>query len=254
MSERVDFHNHTIPGVDDGAPDTAASAEALGLFVQQGVRAIVATPHVELSAPLHGLLAVRLAEIDRGWTDLEGTARGRGIAVHRGAELRLDTADPDLSDPRLRLAGTRFALVEFPWFTIPPRSARILGLIVQRGWLPVVAHPERYDGLDQAYDVVREWRDAGAYVQVNGPSLLGRYGETARRDALEMLARGYVDYVSSDYHARGRLRIDEYWAALVALGGEAHASQLMVTNPSRLLSDERPLAVPPLPDAPPAIE
>jgi protein-tyrosine phosphatase len=249
LSERVDFHNHTIPGVDDGAPDRAASAGALDLFAAQGVRAIVATPHVELSAAMHGALTMRLAEIDHAWTDLESVARGRGIAVHRGAELRLDAADPDLSDPRLRLAGTRFALVEFPWFTVPPRSARTLALIVQRGWLPIVAHPERYDGLDPEMDVVREWRQAGAYIQVNGPSILGRYGETVRKDALGMLARGFVDYFSSDYHARGRLRIDEYWDALVAMGGEAQAALLMVTNPSRMLSDERPLSVPPLADA-----
>jgi protein-tyrosine phosphatase len=247
LSERVDFHNHTIPGVDDGAADTAASAEALALFAAQGVRAIVATPHVELSP--RGGLTMRLAEIDHGWADLEGVARGRGITVHRGAELRLNAADPDLSDSRLRLAGTRFALVEFPWFTIPPRSARTLALIVQRGWLPIVAHPERYDGLDPGLDVVREWREAGAYVQVNGPALLGRYGETARRNALGMLASGCVDYLSSDYHARGRLRIDEYWDALVAMDGEAHAKLLMVTNPSRLLNDERPVEVPSLPGA-----
>jgi protein-tyrosine phosphatase len=240
---RVDLHNHTIPGVDDGAQDAADSADALAAFSAAGVTALVATPHVALSDARNDGLRVRLTEIDRGWAELETIARGSGIAVHRGAEVRLDAADPDLSDPRLRLAGTRFALVEFPYFTVPPRSARILALLVQRGWLPIVAHPERYDGFDPDLAVVEEWRAAGAYVQVNGAAILGRYGPSARRDALALLARGWVDYLGSDYHARGTLRIDAYHSALVELGGSVQADLLMVTNPARVLQDERPLPV-----------
>jgi protein-tyrosine phosphatase len=246
---RVDFHNHTIPGVDDGASDRAETAEALAAFAGQGVTALVATPHVQLVKPGRGSIEVRLAEIDRGWIELEEVARGSGIAVHRGAELRLDAPDPDLSDPRLRLAGTRFVLVEFPYFTVPPRSAHMLAAIAKRGWSPIVAHPERYSGLDDDLSVVREWREAGASVQVNGPSVLGRYGQSARADALALLKHGLVDFLCSDYHARGRLRIDEWYEALVGMGGREQAELLMVTNPARVLRDERPLPVAPLPGA-----
>jgi protein-tyrosine phosphatase len=248
-SGRVDFHNHTIPGVDDGAQDRAECAGALSSFAAQGVTAIVATPHVDLSAVRGGGLGLRLAEIDRGWSELEAVAEGCGIAVHRGAELRLGAADPDLSDLRLRLAGTRFVLVEFPYFTVPLRSARTLALIVQRGWLPIIAHPERYDGLDPDLEVVHDWRQAGAYVQVNGPAILGRYGQAARYHALGMLERGWVDFLCSDYHARGRLRLEEYWDAIVAMNGSDQAELLMVTNPARVLRDERPTPVAPLPGA-----
>ena len=62
------------------------------------------------------------------------------------------------------------------------------------------------------YEVIT--RAAGAYVQVNGAAILGRYGPSARRDALGLLARGWVDYLGSDYHARGTLRIEEYCNAL----------------------------------------
>jgi protein-tyrosine phosphatase len=217
------------------------------LFLDQGVTALVATPHVDLSLGQRNAMTARLSEIDRGWSRLEEAALGRGVAVQRGAELKLDTADPDLSDARLRLAGTRFALVELPYFTVPPRSARTLALLVQRGWVPVVAHPERYDGLDPDLDVVREWRDAGACIQVNGVALLGRYGPTAQRDATALLARGWVDYLASDYHARGRLRVREYRDNLIAIGARDQAELLTVTNPARLLRDERPLPVPPIP-------
>lgn len=244
---RVDLHNHLIPGVDDGAQTAGESAEALAAFGAQGVTALIATPHVELALAMHGGLESRLAEIDAGWSRLEDAARGSGIAVHRGAELRLDTAKPDLSDPRLRLAGTRFVLVEFAWFTVPPRSAQLLAGIVRSGWLPIVAHPERYEGLDPELEIVGEWRAAGACIQVNGAALLGRYGSAARKEASRLLARGWVDYLGSDYHARGRLRLSEYHAAISSPGGHEQAELLTVTNPARVLADERPLPVAPLP-------
>jgi len=222
------------------------SAEALALFASEGVSALIATPHVALSLMARGEMAGRLAEIDRGWADLESVAVGRGTAIHRGAELRLDAADPDLSDDRLRLAGTRFVLVEFPYFTVPPRSTRTIAQIVRHGWLPIIAHPERYDGLEADLEVVGQWRDAGAYIQVNGAALLGRYGDAARTNAMRLLAAGQVDYLGSDYHARGRIRLTEYCDAITAMGGAEQVALLTATNPARVLEDERPAPVPPL--------
>jgi len=242
----VDLHNHVIPGVDDGAQEEAETDAALDAMGAEGVSSLIATPHVELGLHSRGGLDDRLQSIDHGWATLVRRAEGSGVRVYRGAELRLDTATPDLSDARLRLAGGPFVLVEFPYFIVPPRSPRMLAWLVAQGWQPVLAHPERYASVDPDLDVAREWRNAGARLQVNGGSVLGRYGEAARRLAARLLARGWVDYLASDYHARGAPRIAEYRAALVDHGGREQADLLMRTNPQRLLRGEMPLAVPPL--------
>jgi len=242
----VDLHNHVIPGVDDGAQDAAEARLALATLARDGVSALVATPHVELSLTGREALASRLDEIDAAWLVLESCAQGSGVVVQRGAEVRLGEADPDLSDPRLRLAGGRFVLVEFAFFTVPPRSERVLASIVRRGLLPIVAHPERYSGLDPGLEVVESWRAAGALLQVNGGSLLGRYGTAPARSAAALLARGWVDYLASDYHARGAPRIRETREYLEMHGGQEQSELLTRVNPARLLRDEKPLAVPAL--------
>jgi protein-tyrosine phosphatase len=242
----VDFHNHVIPGVDDGASDEAETRRALDAFAAEGVGRVIATPHVRLFAPGQGSVPDRLAEIDAGWTRLETCTRP-DMPVRRGAELRLDTADPDLTDDRLRLGGTRFALVEYPYFTIPPRSDRVLALLVRRGWAPIVAHPERYSGFDDALDVVRQWRAAGACLQINAGSFLGRYGERARQLAFALLRQGLADYIASDYHARSAPRLADALALLVRSGAGAQVELLARTNPSRLWEDQSPVAVPPWP-------
>lgn len=245
----IDFHNHLMPGVDDGARDIDEARAALSAFAGDGVSAIITTPHIEArNGATAGLVRSRLDVMDPHWERLAALARAEfpSLAVHRGAEVRLDVPDPDLSDPRLRLDGGRFALVEFAYFTVPPRSARVLARIVDAGFTPVIAHPERYAGILRDADTVREWRAAGAFMQVNGGSLLGRYGDPPRAAGAWLLESGLADYLSSDYHARGQPLVARYRQALVEAGGEEQARLLLEVNPARLLAGEDPIAVPPL--------
>lgn len=246
----VDFHSHLVPGVDDGARDADESRAALEAMRSSGVAALVTTPHVRGSLPLQPEeLATRMGDLDVGWTRLVAI-RDEAVPdldIRRGAEVLLDTPEPDLADPRLRLGGGAFVLVEFPYFTVPPRSTRVIGAIRGNGFVPIIAHPERYRDIASDIDVVDEWRNAGAYLQMNGPSLIGRYGPEARAAASLLLERGWVDYLSSDYHARGETGIAEYRDVLSRLGAEAQAEVLMRTNPVRMLNGDPPFPVPPLP-------
>lgn len=245
----IDFHNHLVPGVDDGAADLDQSRVALAALHAQGVHTVVTTPHLQGS--LTGRpeqLRARLAELDEGWERLRQLAREEfdGVRVERGAEVMLDSPALDLSDGRTRLAGTPFVLVEFGGMTVPPNAALALYNLKSSGWTPVIAHPERYRNLDPGLEQVEEWKRMGALLQVNAGSLLGRYGTEARATSWRLLEGGWADYLSSDYHARGRVALAEVREALLARGGEEQAALLMETNAARLLLGEQPLEVPPL--------
>jgi protein-tyrosine phosphatase len=243
----TDFHNHLIPGVDDGAQTPAESATALAAMAAEGVTSLIATPHIDASlATQPERLADRLEAIEAGWAVLQELAADAGVAVHRGAEMALDTPDPDFSDARLRLAGTSFVLVEFAYMTVPPQAAAALRRIRDAGWVPIVAHPERYGAMAQGADPAGEWRQAGALLQVNGGSLFGRYGEDAKRTAEQLLSRGWVDYICSDYHTRGGPGVARYRQWLREHDGGEQCTLLTETNPGRLLAGQAPIPVPPL--------
>ena len=108
------------------------------------------------------------------------------------------------------------------------------------------AHPERYHGLDQALELPRRWKAAGAYLQLNHGSVVGRYGDSPRNRALKMLQEGVADYLSSDYHPRpgGRLRVAEVRDLLEGEGALDSFHLLTRTNPQRLMEDKEPLSVP----------
>ena len=249
----TDFHNHLIPGVDDGARDNEFSLAALGAFRREGVRQIITTPHFDGALTQQPeRFAARLAELDAGWgvlrTLISADADKFGIEMHvaRGAEVMLNVPDPDLSDARLRLAGTQFVLVEFPMLQLPPANAVVaVQYIRQAGWVPVIAHPERYRNLDSLAPL-GAFRSAGALLQVNAGSLFGDYGSTAQKWAMEIFSNGLASYVGSDYHARGEPGVARFARALADAGFADQATLLMSVNPGRLLNNEGPQPVPPM--------
>jgi protein-tyrosine phosphatase len=112
-----------------------------------------------------------------------------------------------------------------------------------------VAHPERYQGFSRDPSIVRRWRDAGGYIQVNYGSFAGRYGTEAQDAAFGILEGGDADYLASDFHGHSRLRIyrKEAWAVIEERGGQWILEALCRSNPSRLIEGQEPLPVPPLP-------
>ena len=241
----ADLHTHVIPSVDDGAPDLESSLEVMREHFDGGVTTIVGTPHLNASNPR----GKRRTRADQMWPGLVQSASERlpDLRLHRGYEIQLDTPDLDLSDPDLRLAGSRFALVEFLAFTVPTRSAEVLGRIAQNGYVPIVAHPERYWGYDRGFAVIPDWRAAGALLQLNAGSLLGEYGDSIRTIAHKFLSEGWVDVIASDNHARPSrsLSIRASWDYLVGHGLETEAALLLSTNPLRILKDQKPFEVGP---------
>jgi protein-tyrosine phosphatase len=244
----VDFHNHLIPGVDDGAQTLAEAEAGVAAFANEGVTAFAATPHVDAGLTLRPAhINARLAEIDIGWNRLNALCADKfpAMQVVRAAELLLDVPEPDLSDARVRINGSKYFLVEFPYMMVPPQSARVLGTLRRNGYTPILAHPERYQGVESV-EIAIEWKQAGVHLQVNGGSLLGRYGTHAKKIAFELLEHGLVDYLCSDYHARGNPLISQYHQLLLDCDGAEQAHTLMRTNPRRLFEGQEPLPIAPL--------
>ena len=184
----VDFHSHLIPAVDDGAATVQQSLQALAAFGAQGAAACITTPHFDASITKSPrLFEQRLGEFDAGWGELTAAhATTAGLpAIHRGVELMLDDPDPLLNDERLRLAGGPFVLCEFPSMQLPPNAEWAVNNLRQKGWRPIIAHPERYRNHDAHMTTLARCRTAGAALQLNAGSLLGQHGDRGD-DALDL--------------------------------------------------------------------
>lgn len=244
----ADLHSHLIPGVDDGARTVEDTVEGLARMVERGYGRVLTTPHLDASLTRDpSALEARLEEVREGWEGMVGTVEERwpDLDFRRGFEVMLDVPDADFSDPRLRLGGTRFILVEWPRMQVPPHSTEVLSRLKFAGLNPIIAHPERYAGLDPGLRVVEKWLETGAWLQVNNGSFVGRYGPNAQTVAFRLLKRGWIHYLSSDFHGRPHLSLymDEAQEELRSRGGEEQLALLARVNPSRVFDDEDPLPV-----------
>ena len=248
MPDRLDFHNHVIPNVDDGSANLDASLAAIKTMHGQGIRHIIASPHLRASllrdAAKWGNYASR---IDTGWQMLLAAANSYPVQLHRGFEILLDEPTIDLSNPLLRLAGSSFVLVEFPFEFIPPFGADALFNIKMQNRYPIVGHPERYLDVQQIPGRVVDWLRVGAYLQSNAGSFVGHYGPAPQRLAWRLLKAGVVSYVCSDYHATGACHTAAAARRIERRYGEEIVNLLFSENPLRILRDEPPLPVKPKP-------
>jgi len=233
----IDIHSHLLPGVDDGSPSLDVSVPVLERFAQDGVTVVICTPHLNASqatsAPYAEHLRI-LAELRRHAPAIP--------ELRLGWEIMLDAPGIDLTAPELSLAHSRALLVEFTRGGIPRGASVELRRITRSGRTPILAHPERYFGC--TVELVREWRDLGVVIQTDTSVLLGRGvpSEMAR----SMLTHGLIDVLASDNHGDHRsLASARSW--LTERGAEAQIDLLTRVNAARLLADEDPLPVPPLP-------
>lgn len=249
-SAYADIHNHLVPDVDDGARSVEDTLEGVERMTVVGIRKIITTPHLDGSLTLEpDALEERLQEVTEAFEQASAAVAEAfpEVDLRRGHEVMMDIPDVDLGDPRMRMAGTRFVLVEWPRLQLPPGTHKVLRRIRDQGYVPIVAHPERYVGID--LELASLWREAGALLQINYGSADGRYGTEARRTALRLLRRGWGDYLASDFHCRPDRKIykTEAHDRLESLGALEAFVTMSLTNPARILRDEMPIPVPPLP-------
>jgi protein-tyrosine phosphatase len=189
-----------------------------------------------------------MRRIDEAWRTLESAVAEAfpDVILKRGVELALDEPIDSVEDLRVRLAGSRFVLVEFPYFMIPPNSGKVLARLRRGGVTPIVAHPERYQNVDDDLAVLSDWKRSGAFLQLNAGSVIGAYGPRVERLAWKCLRAGVSDYLSSDYHSRGRCLTERAKARFGERSGDSQFQTLALLNGDRLLNGLDPIPVTPL--------
>lgn len=195
---RTDMHSHVLPGIDDGAPDAAASLSLIGQMVSLGYTRIITTPHVyegyypntrETIAAAYEIVKQEVAE------KFPALGFSYGAEYFMGEQFRALVASREI----LPISGKR-VLVEQGFFAEAPGLDEILFGMQTQGYLPVLAHPERYGYYHARLSRLEQIRGRGVEFQVNLLSLSGRYGPEVRKQAEIILTRGWADYAGTDAH------------------------------------------------------
>jgi protein-tyrosine phosphatase len=197
----VDVHSHVVPSGDDGARSIEAGLALCLEAAGHGTRVLYATPHVWPSLPLTSEReqAVRTAHAEMAPALLE-----HGLDLQLGWELTPTERLLDEDPARYRLGATSAVLMEVPFHGALAPAERLADHIAGPGLTPIIAHPERAEGVRDELGTVAAFRERGWLIQVNATSLLGAHGLDQEEAAWRLLRHGLADLVASDGHRTSR--------------------------------------------------
>lgn len=191
----TDWHCHLLPGVDDGVQTMEESLQILSLYEELGISEVWLTPHIMEDIPN------RTADLKERFAKLDAAYQGN-ITLHLAAENMFDNLfEERLAKNDLLPLGKdgRHLLVETSYFNPPMGLNNILLRIKAKGYVPILAHPERYVYMDE--DDYRRLKEINVMFQLNLPSLVGGYGTEIKKKAEWLLKNGLYDLTGSDTHS-----------------------------------------------------
>lgn len=239
----TDLHCHILPELDDGSGSFEESLAMAAMAANHGIHHIVATPHCITNGAQDVIASVAMLQ------ELL-TEEGIDVRLYPGMEIfgTHDTVRLLQEKKLLTLNGSRYPLVEFDFHTDGEEETDILQGIIDAGFTPLVAHPERYSYIHRDPSLANKWKKMGCLFQVNRGSLLGRYGHSSQQMAMALVRRGFATVVATDAHSPvvRTPRARDVYELLLQKVSPAAAELLMRRNAERILQDK--LLLPAEPD------
>ena len=233
-----DLHTHVLPGLDDGAQTMEYALQMLHNAAASDVEVLAVTPHCNRSCDMSNYLDNNLKKC---FFRLQQAAIDIPVRLVLGAEAFTDAHLPQLlcENKIPTINGSRYLLTEFPMDAGPAFIQDMLQHILTLGYIPLIAHPERYISVCKTPQIVMPWLDMGCHLQLTGGSIIGEYGKTVQHTATILLQQDLVACVASDAHGlhhRSNFLLDVY--DHLALRYSKHYAQcMMYENPMGICYD-----------------
>lgn len=230
----IDMHCHVLYGVDDGSRSFEESLTMIKAAQAVGFKGIVMTPHymsytqytssLNHNRKIHKHLKRLLIE------------EGIDVQLYLGNEVFYE---PDLLPVLERgefitLNRSGFFLVETMRHDADKdHFLDFLYRIQLKGYRTIVAHPERYDFVQDNPDTLIDFLQRGNLLQVNALSLIGFYGKHAKETAKILLKRNMVQFMASDAHrVQAYEKMPEALDMALELVGAKNFQRIMMINPA----------------------
>ncbi len=203
-SNYIDIHNHTLPGIDDGAKSTEDTDFLLSEMKNLGFSKVIATPHTidtvwnnttETITKAHKLASVKLPEL----TD----SLDYGFASEYMMD---DNFLKRLKEEKLLTLKDNYVLVEMSYLNPSIQLFDILFELQVEGYQPVLAHPERYNFYHKDFNQYSKLKKAGCLFQINLLSTTGYYGKGVADAANKLLGENMIDFAGSDVHHKNHIK------------------------------------------------
>ncbi len=199
----VDLHSHLIPSIDDGSQGMEESLTLLRGMAALGYKKVITTPHIMADAYKNTPKIIN-----------DGLAKLREASLIEGLEIQIDAAaeyymDDGFSDllksGKMMTVNEKYLLFETSYISKPLRIEEVIFEITSAGYIPIMAHPERYRYIKEPLKEYGRLKELGVLFQVNLNSFGGHYGKSAKQLADFLSKNGMIDFLGSDIHHQKHL-------------------------------------------------
>ena len=194
---KVDIHSHLLPGIDDGVKSIEEAVKIIKKFKILGYSKLITTPHIISDSYPNNrqIITKKLQDVKEALVE-----NNIEIILEAGAEYYVDMEFLQLiENDDLIPFMKHYILFETSYVSKPIILEHAIHLIIKKGYIPVMAHPERYIYLHQNIQLYKELKIQGVLFQINIKSLENRY-KNVYKIAVKLINLGLVDFIGSDAH------------------------------------------------------
>lgn len=196
----TDIHSHILFDVDDGAKSQEESIEILKKMAEKGFKNIILTPHYINGSEYCSNNEEKLTKLNILKDEL--AKQNININIYLGNEIFInDSIEKLIKENEIySLNNSKYILVELPFHNQIVNLEDMIYELKIKGFIPIIAHPERYTYLQKNYKEVDRLKEEGFLFQGNYASILGYYGKESQKLLKYMLKKQYIDYLGTDIH------------------------------------------------------
>ena len=195
-----DIHSHLLYGVDDGCRTMEESISLLKKMSLAGTTELVLTPHyVENSK-----YVCNNKDKEEIFTKIKNKAKEENIDVklYLGNEVFYTDQFVELLKKKeiATINKSKYLLFEFPMHNPYHGTGEVISNLISKGYVPILAHPERYEAFQVCPDLAEEYLRMGVLLQGNLTSLFGKYGRAPKKLLKYYIKKGWISFLGSDNH------------------------------------------------------
>lgn len=195
----VDMHSHLLPGLDDGCKNTDEAIKNMEVLFSLGYSHLITTPHIFTGIYNNNPQGIS----DRAKVlGIEWCARHSGhFPLTVAAEYMVDTTFSDMISTRglCSMCG-KYVLIEMSYFAESANLTQVIFELQLAGFIPVLAHPERYIYYKNNRQFFRRLKEMGCLLQCNLLSFSGYYGSAIQQAAFYISGQRLIDFLGTDVH------------------------------------------------------
>ena len=230
----IDIHNHIIYGVDDGSRSFDESMKMVELFMKNGFKEIIATSHYDPSRYM-----VKKEDILEKSSILNDEIKKRNLdfKIHPGHEIHVEpnTLDKIHKKELLTLDNSRYVLLELSFVNKPLFLKDLIYNLSLEGYIPIIAHVERYPYVEKNISYLYEFIKMGALIQINYSSMKSHHHTTKK-----LLEKNMVHFIGTDSHQSEwrSPNIEDEKNEIIEIIGREKFEKLTQINPQKIINDE----------------